>query len=76
LSNQLDGGSWTEILTSKFFGSSDPITGRIVDGRWENATTPYLTTEYFAAEGIDANHTFFPDEEKEWYVFCVQGLIN
>ena len=30
LSNQLDGGAWTEILTSLWFGSNDPATGQIL----------------------------------------------
>ena len=62
----LDGGSWTELLTAKFFGTSDPVTGRIINGRWENATVPYVTEAFFIEEGITGNHTFFPTEEKEW----------
>lgn len=34
LGNTMDGGSWTEILSSKWFGANDPITGVILDGRW------------------------------------------
>jgi hypothetical protein len=32
ITNQLDGGSWTPLLSDKYFGSSDPETGRILDG--------------------------------------------
>lgn len=64
----MDGGKWTEILSQKYFGASDPYTGRITDGRWANATVPYMTAEFFAEEGIDPDHTFFPVEEQSWLV--------
>ena len=66
MSNQLDGGSWTEILTSKFFGSSDPYTGRITDGRWANAVVPYVTHDFLVEEGIDPDLTFFKADEVAW----------
>jgi hypothetical protein len=66
LHNQVEGNSWTELLSSKYFGASDPITGRILDGRWVNVTVPYMTEEFFEAEGIDEKLTFFPHEESEW----------
>lgn len=62
----LDGGSWTELLTAKFFGSSDPVSGRITNGRWENASVPYVSEAFFVEEGINVDHTFFPTEEREW----------
>jgi hypothetical protein len=66
LSNELDGGSWNEILTSKFFGNNDPITGKIVDGRWANVEIPRMTSDFMVKEGIDENSTFFPTEETAW----------
>ena len=63
---EVDDGSWTEILTSKFFGSSDPITGKVRDGRWGNTSIPYITDAFLAEEGIDPDHTFFPTEETHW----------
>ena len=66
VSHQLDGGAWTEILTSKYLGTSDPITGRIIDGRWENASVPHMTDEFMLEEGIDKTTTFFPTENAEW----------
>ena len=66
LSNQLDGGSWTEILTSKYFGSSDPETGRITDGRWANVAVPYVTHDFLVEEGIDPDVTFFKADEVAW----------
>ena len=73
LSNQLDGGSWTELLTAKYFGASDPYNGRIDDGRWTNTEIPYMTTEFYEEEGVDPDHTFFPGEETEWcvYAYCL-----
>ena len=29
VSNQLDGGAWTELMTAKWFGASDPVTGEV-----------------------------------------------
>ena len=66
LSNQLDGGSWTELLTAKYFGLSDPYSGKILDGRWANTEVPYMTPDFLAEEGVDPDHTFFPKEEGEW----------
>ena len=66
LQHQLDGGSWTEILSSKFFGSSDPISGRIIDGRWQNTSTPYVTLDFLDQEGIDPDATFFRADEVAW----------
>jgi hypothetical protein len=45
---------------------SDPYTGRIIDGRWENMSIPYVTAEFYREEGIDPDHTFFPAEEPQW----------
>jgi hypothetical protein len=66
LTNELDGGKWAKILTSTFFGTSDPITGRINDGRWKGAEVPRMTSDFLAKEGIDENTTFFPVEEEMW----------
>lgn len=65
---QMDGGKWTQILTSKFFGANDPLTGEIIDGRWKSQTIPYVTKEFLILEGIDPMHTFFPSDESIWYV--------
>jgi hypothetical protein len=65
---QMDGGKWTQILTSKFFGANDPLTGEIIDGRWKSQTIPYVTKEFLISEGIDPVHTFFPSDESIWYV--------
>jgi len=64
--NQLDGGSWSEIFTEKYFGSNDPVTGRIINGRWADLTLPYLTNEFLESEDISTTSTFFSDEEIEW----------
>lgn len=69
MSYQLDGGQWTEMLTAKYFGANDPITGEILDGRWKSQTVPFVTPEFFAAEGIEAANTFFPVDEEAWCVF-------
>jgi hypothetical protein len=66
LKNQLDGGSWTEVLTDKFFGSNDPLTGKIINGRWADVVVPYMDDAFFAREGIDTSKTFFPTEEPAW----------
>ena len=52
LTNELDGGGWTELLSSKYFGANDPVTGRITDGRWAMTPIPYVTSEFFTAHGI------------------------
>jgi hypothetical protein len=66
LENELDGGAWTELLTSKFFGANDPVTGRIIDGRWALTPAPLMTNEFMIEQGIPTDTTFFPLEEKVW----------
>jgi hypothetical protein len=66
MENQLDGGSWTEIMTAKYFGANDPYTGRIVDGRWADTPQPTLTKEFFQQHGVDPDKTWFPVEEEAW----------
>lgn len=66
LGNELDGGGWTDLLSSKYFGANDPLTGRITDGRWAMTPVPKVTPEFFADHGIDETSTFFPLEEKIW----------
>lgn len=67
--NQLDGGSWVNFLTSAYFGSNDPVTGRILDGRWENTTVPYLNPDFYVREDIDENSVIFSadNDMSKWY---------
>jgi hypothetical protein len=63
LDNQLDGGAWTEMLTSKYFGANDPYSGHIIDGRWANTEMPAVTDQFYADNGIDSDgEAFFPGE--------------
>lgn len=68
LTNQLDGGAWTPLLTETWFGSSDPVTGRIVDGRWENAVVPVVDDDFYTNHGVDKDSYWFPfpSEENVW----------
>jgi hypothetical protein len=66
MTNQLAGGGWTDLLTSKFFGRSDPITGRIVDGRWANSPVPRVTPAFLEEQMIPTDKTFYPDDERLW----------
>jgi hypothetical protein len=60
--NMLDGGSWTDIMTSKYFGKSDPFTGEIIDGRWNSTKMPRATKDFFHQQGVDFETSFFPLE--------------
>lgn len=66
LQNTMDGGTWTEILSEKYFGANDPITGRIINSRWENSSIPFMDDDFFVREGIDNTCTFFPAEANVW----------
>jgi hypothetical protein len=66
MSSQLDGGSWTDLMTSTWFGSNDPITGKILDGRWANAAVPYMDSDFFVDHGINEHENFFPLEADVW----------
>jgi hypothetical protein len=49
--DEMDGGNWTELLSSKWFGSNDPYTGQIIDGRWANLHIPFMDSEFYINEG-------------------------
>ena len=50
--NPFDGGSWTEIMTDKWFGRNNPISGEILDSRWAYTEIPYLTSDFINKEMI------------------------
>jgi hypothetical protein len=52
IGDTMDGGGWTEMLSSKWFGQNDPITGQILDGRWKDATIPEVSSKLLSEEGI------------------------
>ena len=64
--NQMDGGSWAELMTSDYFGSSNPLTGEIMDGRWAGVEVPFIDDTFYDREMVSKEATFFPDEEWEW----------
>lgn len=64
MENQLDGGAWTELLTDKWFGSNDPYSGTILDGRWAYAQVPRLDSQFFDNHGGNRSGSWFPYEEK------------
>ena len=66
MSNPLDGGNWTDIMTEKYFGSNDPWTGAIRDGRWAYTPVPVVDAGFLEAETIGADQHFFPDEQELW----------
>jgi hypothetical protein len=66
IQNQLDGGNWSEIFSEKWFGSSDPYTGEILDGRWASTPVPTVDSKFYADESVEEATTFFPEEEEVW----------
>uniref|UniRef100_A0A7S0XFD2 Tyrosinase copper-binding domain-containing protein n=1 Tax=Chromulina nebulosa TaxID=96789 RepID=A0A7S0XFD2_9STRA len=66
LDNQLDGGSWTELFSSTYFGENDPYSGRIINGRWKDTIVPYMTDSFLDQNLINKDKTFFPNEEVLW----------
>jgi hypothetical protein len=66
IKDPMDGGSWTEIFSDKWFGKNDPYSGIIVDSRWANTKVPYVDSNFLSQELISDKTTFFPAEEKQW----------
>jgi hypothetical protein len=66
IGNTMDGGGWTELLSSKWFGKNDPLSGQILDGRWAATKVPLVDTRFLQEEGIPLESTFFPDEQAAW----------
>eukprot|EP01035_Chromulina_nebulosa_P017674 gene17674-23264_t len=73
--NQLDGGRWTEIMSSKYFGSNDPLTGEIIDSQWASYTLPTLTNDELINQGVDIESTFFPEEQTSWFAVYSQPHV-
>jgi hypothetical protein len=48
----MDGGAWTEILSDKWFGKNDPLTGQILDSRWKDTTVPSVTSKLLSEESV------------------------
>lgn len=69
--HSLDGGNWTELMTSKWFGSNDPETGEILDGRWAAAKIPRMDETFFEEHEIDPHQSFFPHNSR--YVAHASG---
>ena len=44
IGNTMDGGSWTEILSDKWFGKNDPYSGIVSDSRWKDTKVPGMTS--------------------------------
>ena len=66
LSNTADGGKWLEFMTSVWFGSNDPNTGKIVDGRWADVKVPRVSSAFYKAQGIDEAEPFWPQNKEKW----------
>jgi hypothetical protein len=66
LANTADGGSWLFYTTSQWFGSNDPATGRILDGRWAGTKVPRVSSSFYAAQGIQENETFWPQNDMQF----------
>lgn len=67
VSDQIDGGNWTDVLSDSYFGRSDPYSGEILNGRWAGLETPFASDYFYASQGVLLNETFFPDEEVSFY---------
>ena len=44
LKDTMDGGSWSEFLSEKWFGKNDPATGQILNSRWKDTTLPEVSS--------------------------------
>lgn len=83
LTNTLDGGVWSEIMTDKWFGTNNPSTGRIINSRWANLQIPTMDAQFFADHGISEDELFFPDMKSEWelhklptHIYNPYGLLR
>jgi hypothetical protein len=74
MENQLDGGSWTELFSEKYFGKVDPTTGDILDGRFADVEIPYADSSFYKSELIDESKTFYPAEEAVWLNYSAAHL--
>lgn len=74
LENQMDGGAWTEILSEKFFGTNDPYSGKIINGRWSETLVPRMDADFYAREGINRDASFFPSEQEN--VYKLTGVVH
>ena len=66
LSNTADGGKWLFATTKDWFGSNDPNTGHIIDGRWAGMKVPRVSAAFYEAQGIDQAEPFWPQQRDKW----------
>lgn len=84
LMNQLDGGTWTEMMTDKWFGSNDPYSGKIIDGRWKDIVLPTMDDDFYIRHGVPKDTPFFTQTaiSKKWttkqtaHMFNPYGLLR
>jgi hypothetical protein len=69
MANANDGGAWLAFLTAKWFGTNDPNSGQIVDGRWADIKVPRVSSAFYAAHGI-------PEDEPFWASFQNKALFD
>ena len=65
MNDPTDGGTYTDLFTSKWFGSSDPLTGKIIDGRWSGLKVQKANTAFYQEQGIDTTKSFWTDDVSE-----------
>jgi len=60
--NATDGGAYTAVFTKDWFGTSDPISGDVINGRWSEAEVAITgADDFYENEGIPETK-FFDDE--------------
>ena len=69
MSNANDGGAWLEFLTAKWFGTNDPNTGQIIDGRWANIKVPRVSSAFYETHGIPEDEPFWESFKDGWMGF-------
>jgi hypothetical protein len=82
IGNTMDGGGWTELLSSKWFGKNDPLSGQILDGRWAATVMPLVDARFLQEQAIPPQATFFPAEQQSWlqktgpHIMSPYGLLR
>ena len=66
MGNLKDGGSSIDILNEDWFGTSDPLTGVILDSIFKDIEPPRINSQFYIDHGVPTDTSFFPQNVNEW----------
>ena len=64
--NLNDGGASIDILNDDWFGTTDPLTGEIINSIFKDIEPPRINSQFYIDHGVPTDTSFFPQNVNEW----------